>query len=903
MRRILFPLTLIAGALSMYSMPAKQTLQTIVGPDGKEIVVRQIGDENFHYYVSVADESILLRDGDKFINADVAESGQLIPVNSPVKVSARSKSLQSQSAPRRIVPGLVSGTTFPAQGNQKVAVVLVEYQDVKFNLEDPMDYFTRMLNEEGFSDYYATGSARDWFLNSSAGKFDPEFIVMGPVTLQKNMNYYGGNDAWGQDNAPQKMVIEACRQLNADVDFSQFDCDKDGYIDNVFVVYAGRGEASGGSSDTVWPHAWTLSSAEPGQQYSFDGVRLNRYACSNEWELSDAGYGYRPVGIGTFVHEFSHVMGLPDLYSTQYVAGTFTPGGWSAMDYGPYNNDGCTPPQFSAWERASLGWYEPLTFPDSGNIALEPFADGDAYLIPTERDNEFFMIENRQQKGWDEFVPGHGMLVWHIDYDESVWRQNAVNNTPSHNRVDIIEADGTTGEDNRDGDAFPGVKDIKEFTATSSPAFVSRNGKSVGFDLTDITERGERIVFRLNGGDTDIVAPVEAQPSDIKAASFVANWEPVENARCYELTVLNADNETVEFIKTNDTHALVSNLTPSTDYSYTVVADDGAYGSLPSGKVDVRTLDPTFDYFAPEALDPKEVLSDSFVACWAPMEDAQEYFLTVTREDVGDPVVVESGFDSHLDNLPEGWSTNSAVTYGMAAYCGVASPSLRLSKDNDELLIENLKSKNVQSLKFWHRGNSTSGNEELNVELLADNEWHNIAVIPVDDTAGGVSTDLDLKESWTADNPEALRIVFKRPAKGSVAIDDVVLVLEGDKLETPLENYTDKSVGNDLEHTVAGLDPGQVYCYTVRASDGELSSLISSKIKVKTLDLNNIDAVSIVSDTLTIRDRQIDSLYPVSISDATGRVIALSKRSFTFPSAGLYILYAEGKAPVKIFVK
>ena len=140
------------------------------------------------------------------------------------------------------------------------------------------------------------------------------------------------------------MVIEACRQLNPEIDFSQYDLDNDQYIDNVFIFYAGQGEASGGSSDCVWPHSWEVEIAEMGSQHIFDNVHLNRYACSNEWELSALGYGYRPVGIGTFIHEFSHVMGLPDLDSTQYVEDTFTPGAWSVMDYGPYNNYGCTPP-------------------------------------------------------------------------------------------------------------------------------------------------------------------------------------------------------------------------------------------------------------------------------------------------------------------------------------------------------------------------------------------------------------------------------------------------------------------------------------------------------------------------------------------------------------------------------
>lgn len=397
---------LLFSASVCMSMPARQSLITLAAPDGSRISAIQHGDENFHYYVSETDGALMIREGDTLYPADISGDGRLIKSDIMVNATCAMPRLNAARRASNRISGVVEGTTFPSFGKRKVAVVLVEYQDVKFNLADPLDYFTRMLNEEGFSDYHATGSARDWFIHSSNGIFEPQFDVYGPVTLQQRREYYGGSDAYNHDRNPQRMVIEACRQLNADVDFTQYDCDKDGVIDNVFVVYADRGEASGGSSDCVWPHAWTLSNAEPGTVYTFDGVRLDRYACCNEWELSDLGYGYRPAGIGSFVHEFSHVMGLPDLYSTEYVSGSFTAGAWSAMDYGPYNNDCCTPPQYSAWERAALGFAEiPELSTESTNLSLPPLENGGARLIKTDNENEYFIIENRQQSGWDEFIP------------------------------------------------------------------------------------------------------------------------------------------------------------------------------------------------------------------------------------------------------------------------------------------------------------------------------------------------------------------------------------------------------------------------------------------------------------------------------------------------------------------
>ena len=188
-------------------------------------------------------------------------------------------------------------------------MILVEYTDVKFHTAadgyktDAKDYFTRMLNEDGFNDFGGTGGAAEFYRFNSHGAFRPVFDVFGPVTLSHDMAYYGGNDSWwnGNDLRPEQMVIEACDMLDDEIDFSQYDRDGDGYVDNIFIFYAGRGESSGGSSDTVWPHAWNLASAGYSNEVH-DGVIVDRYGCSNEWESG------RPDGVGTFVHEFSHMV-------------------------------------------------------------------------------------------------------------------------------------------------------------------------------------------------------------------------------------------------------------------------------------------------------------------------------------------------------------------------------------------------------------------------------------------------------------------------------------------------------------------------------------------------------------------------------------------------------------------
>lgn len=506
--------TVMAFAPSAYAVVAKPGLHTVAQPDGTTISIRLEGD-HFRHRAYSSDGYLLTTDAEGFyVFAETGDDGLPKPSQlkaldpsdrSPELSDALSKLNQSEitDAFNRLDnsnvrtranthqkgPGLFT-TTFPSIGEQKSIVILVDFPNKEFSLDDPHDYFYRLLNEEGFSDEGGTGSARDFFVSNSSGKFTPDFDLYGPLTLAHPLSYYGQNDAWGNDRRPHEMVIEACQMLDEEVDFSQYDRNDDGFIDNVYVFYAGYGEADGGGAATVWPHSYNVTYATS-EAYMFDGVQLDHYACSNELSHRDD----KPDGIGTFTHEFSHVMGLPDLYATSYTSGAFTPGEWNILDQGSYNNNSRTPPNYSAFERYALDWMEPSVIDKEGDYTLEPIHISNmAYMMHTDAENEYFLIENRQQEGFDTYIPGHGMLVWHIDFDQKIWDENQVNNNYQHQYVDLIEADNKKTNATRAGDSFPGTYNVTSFTYETKPALLSWNKVSPGFDILDIAESDEGII-------------------------------------------------------------------------------------------------------------------------------------------------------------------------------------------------------------------------------------------------------------------------------------------------------------------------------------------------------------------------------------------------------------------------
>lgn len=309
------------------------------------------------------------------------------------------------------------------------------------------------------------------------------------------MKYYGANSGGRTDVKAHEMVTDAARILkeNDEIDFSQYDTNGDGIVDNIVIIYAGKGESDKGGDSSVWPHSSSLSLRDFNVT-KYDGVKLDHYACINEL----ASTSPKPTGIGGFLHEFSHVLGLPDLYATNG-ASILTPGQYSIMDNGSYNNLDRTPPAYSAYERLALDWVEPEEIYESGEYQLEHIlTSNQVYMISNDDDpNEFFLFENRQKKGWDEYLPGHGMLVWHIKYQRNEFEMNTPNNDGKKQLIDIEEADNVLSDETRAGDPFPGTSNITSFGYLTAPAlkFWEDDAPQPGVEIYNIAEKNGKITF------------------------------------------------------------------------------------------------------------------------------------------------------------------------------------------------------------------------------------------------------------------------------------------------------------------------------------------------------------------------------------------------------------------------
>ena len=452
MKKIGLLIVFSALVCSAWAVPARRGGIVKTQPDGSQITVYQHGDEHFHWITNEKGEWLKM-DNNGFYRVTEALSVEQIET----RRVASSKRAAMAAYPLNVAP--------------RGLVILVNFADVAFETEKAeMD---SMLTGEDYNRNYSytyrgrtynvnsKGSARQYFYDSSHGQYNPQFDVVGPVTISNNHSYYGKNNSAGQDSKPEYMIEEACKlaDIEFEVDFTQYDNDNDGYVDFVFVVYAGFGEADGGASTTIWPHSWNLLAA--GTQCKVDGKTVDLYACGNELDY----YSKKHTGIGTFCHEFSHVLGLPDLYVTNNASHN-TLNEWDIMDYGPYNNEGNTPPAYSAYERFFLGWLQPRLITEPENITLEEINSSNTALMITEGDSAnligndpnpttFYLLENRQQEGWDEHLPGHGLMLTKIQYNYNRWSQNTVNNSSSKMGVDLVEANGKASNSGKATDLFP----------------------------------------------------------------------------------------------------------------------------------------------------------------------------------------------------------------------------------------------------------------------------------------------------------------------------------------------------------------------------------------------------------------------------------------------------------------
>lgn len=804
----------LSAALAAVAVPARRAYFPYTQPDGTQISVMTVGDEFGHYYVSTdgrpmsADAEGWLRFIDSSVEkvADsIGEQAMTLRRQKALAAETHRKPLkaagQPQDAPQYGL-GLFSND-YPCKGEVKSLVFLVEYQDLSFTTPDAHTYYTRLLNEEGFSENGSTGSARDYFLEQSGGQFKPHFDVFGPVLLPNKMSYYGANDFMGNDRHAYEMITDAAAILADQIDFSEYDLDNDGNVDNIYVIYAGYGENNGGAPSSVWPHSHYISNGPV-----YNGKKLYGYACSNE--IADG----KPDGIGTFCHEYSHVLGLPDLYSTASNL-SCTPNSWDLMDSGSYNNDSNTPPNYSSFERNAVGWMRPFIVSTPMNCSLEHIGkSNNAYLIPTSRTNEFYLLENRQKTGWDAYLPGHGMLIWHVDYNISVWTANTVNNIERHQYVDIVEASGTTGkaESVLARYTYPGPTQNTSFTAETEPAMIDWSGFAIDYPVTEIAEDADGVItFKIAGGVVELDIPAAPVLTADTEGILTITWQAVEDATSYDICVYNKDDGGnavplhgyTNFNTGNVLSYKIEGIHSETEYFARVRARNGNAASEYSDEGSAVAPVIEFTKTAPIATDCR-FDGQTATLTWDALPGASGYFVTVEKECQTGDTVQKYGFGKSGDSsltIPEGWSWNERLSdcYTAAAegYYGEEAPSVKFPNNKSALETKVFES-DIQNLSFWFRTASASFRNKFHIEGRSsfDAPYDTIMSLEKLNTYNGGGQTLSVESM-----PESIRqIRFSYERYGGFAIlDDVALTFPGYAYEPFVERA---DAGNTVSYSI-----------------------------------------------------------------------------------------------------
>ncbi|MCQ2128532.1 MAG: M6 family metalloprotease domain-containing protein [Bacteroidaceae bacterium] len=437
MKKIIFTLICLATALTTFAGKADPQPQTVRQSDGTMITVVAHGDE-YGNFVTTIDGALLVCEGGNFFVAQTTDKGELISTG----VLAHEKSQRTaweqglvdlqdidkfaqhfeSAVTKRKKSEPVPANYFPHVGTPKALVVLVEFQDSTFYWDNTKEIFDSYLNGKTLNPELADGTLKDnycsvaeYFNEMSFGQYRPQFDLVGPVKLPQKLKYYGS----GSDNVSY-LVRDAMPLIADSVDFKEYDLDGNGYIDLTYFICASYSQSQNSDlTDLMWPKV-TTATYDTGQ-----GVKTSRVGISCELLRKPTSFRTPHVsGIGLFCHEFSHTLGLPDLYSTTTPAQMLnqTYEYWDLMDGGEYTKNGLYPNAYSAWERECMGWMDIENLTDSQTVTLKPLSEegGKAYRIYPEGEEggkHYYIVENVQNKGCNSSVLGHGMLVYDITYD------------------------------------------------------------------------------------------------------------------------------------------------------------------------------------------------------------------------------------------------------------------------------------------------------------------------------------------------------------------------------------------------------------------------------------------------------------------------------------------------------
>ena len=530
-------------AFTAHAVPAKKGIWRMVTlADGTQKRVELRGDEFGSYWVD-ADGICYSRDSESKRYVIVDAKNFLLRA-SLLRTKANQDRVERMAKARRMAAKKGLGeTTGSYLGKKKGLIILVQYTDKKFKYGHNLKMYNRVANETGYTTSLGfVGSVKDYFLAQSNGQFELDFDVVGPYTLNHDYAYYGAPSSDGaNDVRPRDMVYDACRLADSDVNYADYDWDGDGYVEQVYVLFAGLGQAAGGDENTIWPHESKLQYGANGSYVSKDNnVVVNTYACGSELTLqyTPVSYRERVDGIGTLCHEFSHCLGYPDLYDTKY-GGNFGMGSFDLMDSGSYNGESFCPPNYSAYEKWFAGWITPTVLDKPASVKGMLAQDakyGQAFIVYNDNSkNEYYLIENRQQDVgiWDKELPASGMMITHVDYDENIWAMNNVNAIVNysdkygdkyaiydndHQRCTIFHADNEEGtsDEAQAGDLYP-YNGNNSLTDTSLPAAkIYQGGSSMGKPITNITQNEDgSIDFDFMGGSKDnIISGIHSVVND-----------------------------------------------------------------------------------------------------------------------------------------------------------------------------------------------------------------------------------------------------------------------------------------------------------------------------------------------------------------------------------------------------
>ena len=536
MKKILIALIGLLSAVNIWAVRAYPFPVEVRQPDGSTLTVVLHGDEDFHYYTTLDGVLLVQREGHYYIGATNPDGSLVATSLLAHNVGERSQAEQRQASLQDRDAFLASGETlrgvrrvmrepvdtaglqfFPHGGNPRALVILAEFSDTTFTIENPKLSFDEYFNNKKALEDHGRGesrnfvSVRQYFKLASFGNYIPDFDVYGPVKLPSTLATYGGDV--GGDGRGERMDLlfqDACLLANDSIDFSQYDSDDDGFVDLVIIIYAGYSQSmTGNSSDCIWPKSGTTSGG------TYDGKRVRRYAVSAELNGFPGCWSSAPWqrinGIGTLCHEFCHTLGLPDFYPTGNAWKGDNQGMeyWSLMDSGNYLTNGYTPCALNAWEREAFGWMTIAPLETGGEMEIKSIDDGGtAYRIYNENDSsEYFVLENIQNLGLNSYQKGHGLVVTHVEYDASAFSLrsgNTVNNIRNHPRMTVVPADGLlfaqynvngTTVKNADfynqlaGDPFPGNQGVTALNDTMNIVnFKVYNGEKLNKALENITE-------------------------------------------------------------------------------------------------------------------------------------------------------------------------------------------------------------------------------------------------------------------------------------------------------------------------------------------------------------------------------------------------------------------------------